>query len=149
MSLLVCRENVGRASSAWGSKSGQSWGWGLLCGTSGRRKLCMVPCHSYTYGIWRRKERKEVGKALKQSFGVEMYAIKRRSFYGKKEAFSLCKTAVLKIFTGYCKLFYRILPLFPILLVLYLFCVYWDWQGQECYLRCPKVCENTLKYSVW
>ena len=84
----------------------------------------MVPCHSYTYGIWRRKERKEVGKALKQSFGVEMYAIKRRSFYGKKEAFSLCNTAVLKIFTGYCKLFYRILPLFLILLVLYLFCVY-------------------------
>ena len=28
-----------------------------LCGTSGRRELCIVHCHScHIYGIWRRKE---------------------------------------------------------------------------------------------
>ena len=38
--------------------------------------------------------------------------------------------------TGDCKRFYRI-PLFPIFLLFYLFCIYWDWQGQKCKLKCP------------
>ena len=104
---MVCWGKGGRVSSAWGSK----WGlpWGLLCGTSGRRKLCMVPCHRcHIYGIWRSKE---VGKVLKSSFGVAMQATRRSKFYGN-EGFSLCNTDVLKLYwslTGYCKLFYRIL----------------------------------------
>ena len=94
-------------SSTWGS----NWRllWGLFYGTSGRRKLCMVPCRSYhIYGIWRSKE---VGKALKSSFEVAMQATRRSKLYGN-EGFSLCNTDVLKLywsFTGYCKLFYRIL----------------------------------------
>ena len=65
-------------------------------------------------------------KTLKSSFGVAMQATRRDNFYGK-EGFSLCNTAVLKL---YCKsywvlkLYYRILPLFPILLLFYLFCIY-------------------------
>ena len=57
----------------------------------------MVPCNScHIYGIWRSKE---AGKALKSSFGVPMQATMRVNFYGKEE-FSLCNTAVLKL---YCK----------------------------------------------
>ena len=62
---------------------GSKWGlpWGLLCGTSGRGKLCMVPCHScHIYGIWRSKE---VGDSLKSSFGVAMQATRKENFYGK------------------------------------------------------------------
>ena len=93
LSLLECWGKGWRVSSAWGSKRGLPWG--LLCGTSGRRKLCIVPCLScHIYGIWRRKE---VGKALKWSFGVVMQATRRDNFYGK-EGFSLCNTAVLKLY---------------------------------------------------
>ena len=46
-----------------------------------------------------RFERAEVGKALKLSFGVAMKATRRDNFY-RKEEFSLCNTAVLKV---YCK----------------------------------------------
>ena len=67
-----------------------------------------------------------MGKALKLSFGVAMQATRRDNFYGK-EWFSLCNTAALKLIvslTGYYKLFYRIVPLFPILLLFYIFCIY-------------------------
>ena len=122
MPFLVYWAKGGRVSSAWGSK----WElpWGLLCGTSGRRKVCMVLCCScHIYGIWRSKE---VEKTLKLSFGVAKQATKRENFYAK-EGFSLCNTAVSKL---YCKsyfllkLCYRKLPLFPILLLFYLFCIY-------------------------
>ena len=55
---------------------------------------------------------------------------------------SLCNTVVLKLYclTGYCRKFYRI-PLFPIFLLFYLFCICWDWQGQKCKLKCPKIYE--------
>ena len=136
MSLLVCWGNGGRVNSAWGSK------WGLLCGTSGRRKLRMVPCHNFhIYGIWWSKK---VGKALKSSFGVAMQAIRRDNFYWKKRGsyyVILLYWNFTVSLTGYCKLFYGILPLFPILLLFYLFCIYWGWQGQKCYLKCPKVYE--------
>ena len=121
--------------SAWGSKLG------LLCGTSGRRKLCMMPCHScHIYGIWKSKE---VGKALKPLFGVAMQAIRRKNFYGKEGSYyvMLLYWNFIVSLTGYCKLFYRILPLFPILVLFYLFCMYWDWQDQKCHLKCPKVYE--------
>ena len=65
-------------------------------------------------------------KTLNLSFRVAMQATRRDNFYGK-EGFSLCNTAVLKL---YCKsywvlkLYYRILPLFTVLLLFYLFCIY-------------------------
>ena len=55
----------------------------------------MVPCHScHIYWIWRNKE---VGETLKLSFGVAMQAKRKDNFYGKK-GFSLCNTAVLKLY---------------------------------------------------
>ena len=48
--------------------------------------------------------------------------------------------------TGYCKNFCR-MPLFTILLMPYLFCINWDWQGQECNLKCPKVYEINSKWE--
>ena len=60
----------------------------------------MVPCHNYhIYGIWGSKE---VSKSLKSSFGLAMQALMRDSLYGEEE-FSLCNTAVLKL---YCKSFW-------------------------------------------
>ena len=67
-----------------------------------------------------------MGKALTSSFGLAMQATRRANFH-EKESFSLCNTAALKLIvslTGFCKLFYRIVPLFPILLLSYLFCIY-------------------------
>ena len=68
----------------------------LLCGTSGRRKLYMMPGHSFhIYGICRSKK---VGEALKLLFKVTMQAAKegeRDRFY-RKVGFS----ALLKL---YCK----------------------------------------------
>ena len=54
----------------------------------------------------------------------------------------LLYSVVLKLYclTGYCKRFYRI-PFFSIFLLFYLFCTYWDWQGQKCKLKCPKIYE--------
>ena len=49
--------------------------------------------------------------------------------------------------TGYCKRFYRI-PLFPIFLLSYLFCIYWVWQGQKCKLKCPKIYEVISELTV-
>ena len=122
--MLLCLEKeVGELVQPGGAS--EDCFWGLLYGTSGRRKLCMVPCRScHIYGNWRRKE---VGKALKLSFGVAMQATRTRKLCGN-EGFSLCNTAVLKIYwslTGYCKLFCRILyTSFPyitaVLLILYL-----------------------------
>ena len=46
----------------------------LLCGTSGRRELCMVPYDScHIYGIWRSRS-KRCADALKPSIGVAMQA---------------------------------------------------------------------------
>ena len=57
----------------------------------------MMPCYScHIYKVWMSKE---VGKALKSSFGVTMQAIRRENFY-RKDVFSLCITAALKL---YCK----------------------------------------------
>ena len=46
---------------------GSNWwlSWGLLCGTSGMTKLCMMHCHiCHIYGIWRSKEVKECFKII-------------------------------------------------------------------------------------
>ena len=77
--------------------------WGLLCGTSGKGILCMVPCHiCQIYGIWRSKE---VRRTLKSSFGVAMQATRKGTILMGKG------------------------------------CIGWDWQGQKCKLKCPKVYE--------
>ena len=130
----LCWGKGGRVSSAYRSK----WGllWGLLCGTSGRRKLCMVPCCScHIYGIWRSKK---VEKTLKSWFGVAMQATWRDNFSGK-EGSSFCNTAVLKLYSKsywVLKLYYRILPLFPITAVSPVLYLYWNWQGQKYHLKC-------------
>ena len=58
----------------------------------------------------------------------------------------LCWNFIFKIvsLTVYCKRFYKI-PLFTILLLFYLFCIYWEWQDQKCNLKCPKVSEITTE----
>ena len=56
----------------------------------------MVPCH--IYGIWWSRE---VGDALKLSFGVTMQATgEERAILMGKWRFPLCNTAVVKL---YCK----------------------------------------------
>ena len=142
MSLLVCWGKGGELVQPWGDK----WGlpWGSLCGTSGGRKLCMVPCHScHIYGIWRSKE---VRKALKSSFRVAMQAIRGTISMGKRSFHyvSLLYWNFILSLPGYCKLFYRILTLFLIYMLFYLFCIYWDWQSQKCH-PCDT---NTFTHSL-
>ena len=96
------------------------------------------PCHTcHIYEIWRSKE---VRDPLKSSFGMTMQA----STGGRQfELGSEVSHYVILLYwnfivslTGYCKRFYRI-PLFPIFLLFYMLCIYWDWQGQKCKLKWP------------
>ena len=61
---------------------------------------------------------------------------------GKGGSVPLCNTVILKRYclTGYCKGFYR-MPFFTMFMLFYLFCNYWDWQGQKCKLKYRKVYE--------
>ena len=121
---------VGVSREKWGElvQSGGKWIvlQGGLPGTSvGGMKLCMVPCHScHTYRIWRSKG---LGDDLKSSFKVVTQATKRGEiFWGKAgRGCSPCNTAVSKFSfpTGHCKRSYRI-PVFTMLLLFYLFCIY-------------------------
>ena len=53
------------------------------------------------------------------------------------------------LFAQYSERFYRIPP-FLILLLFYLLCICWDWQGQNCNLKYPKVYEiNTELNSIY
>ena len=130
---------------------GSKWGlpWGLLCVTSGSRKLCMATCLLIVVIFMRFGETKGWGDALKSLFEVAVQATRKDSFNGKGGGGPLYVILLYWNFivslTGYCKLFYRILPLFPILLLLYLFCFYWDWVGQNCNLKIVKL---TLNYTV-
>ena len=57
--LLVCEGEVGEL-----VQPGGMWGlpWGFLCGTSGRKDLCMMPCHCcHIYGIWTSRSKKVWG----------------------------------------------------------------------------------------
>ena len=131
-----------------GQPGGRKWGlsWGLLCGTSARKKLCTTPCHScHIYGIWRSKK---VGDALKSSFGVTMQAAMGDSFYGEGR-FSLCNTAVLK---HYCKSLLGIVKHF---IGHYLFSLYYCYFTSFISAETGKA-KNVLKfiwltlsYSVW
>ena len=67
----------------------------LLCETSGRKDLCMVPCHScHIYGIWTTRSKKVRGMLKSHQFVVAMQVTKGDSFHGKRR-FSLCNTVVL------------------------------------------------------
>ena len=56
----------------------------------------------------------------------------------------LCNTAVLKLKRLKDSTEY----LFPIFLLFYLFCIYWDWQGQKCKLKAPKIYEISSELTV-
>ena len=99
------------------------WGlpWGLLYGTSGRKELCMVPCHScHLYGIWTSRSKKVCGMLKSHHLGVDMQVPKGGAlFIGKVGSHYLillyCETLLQVLLGIYCKRFYRI-PLFTILL---------------------------------
>ena len=60
----------------WGKQI--AWQTGLTGGTGGRRKLCMVACHScYIYGTWRSKKSWGGGrggfKVIKRGKGGNFY----------------------------------------------------------------------------
>ena len=103
-------------------------------------------------GFWIWRIKKEVGDALKSPFAVAMQAASRgRDSFNEEVGFPLCNNAALKLYlslTGYCKRFYR-MNLFSIFLLFPLFCIYyWDWQGQKCKLKYPKILRLTLNYIV-
>ena len=82
--LLVCEGEIEEL-----VQPGSMWGlpWGLLCGTSVRKELCMVPCHSrHIYEIWTSRSKKVWGMLKSHLLGV---AIKSQNLG------SLCNTAVL------------------------------------------------------
>ena len=58
----------------------------------------MLPCSScHIYGIWKRKA---LGDALNSLIGVAMQTTGRDNFYGKG-GFSLCNTALLKLYCNF------------------------------------------------
>ena len=106
--LLVC-EGVSSTCELTGM-----WGqhWGLLCGTSGREELCMVPCHScHIYGILTSRSKKVKGMLRSYQLGgwggVGGWQCKSqiRDSFHRKDRFSLGNTIVLwnfiVSFTGY------------------------------------------------
>ena len=128
MYLFLCWGRDGGNSSSGESK----WRlpWGLLCETSGRRKLCMIPCHScYIYRIWRSKEvggSHNLGWQCKVQGGGGGGGVGGGKFFGDgsfQHVILLYWNFIVRL-AGYCKVFYRIPPLFPILLLFYLFCTY-------------------------
>ena len=116
--LMIRPSCQGQRTSAWGSK----WGlpWGSLCGTSGKRKLCMVPCNiCHIYGIWRGRGGGRFEVIILG--GVAMQAT-RRGFNFNAEGgvgFSLYVIVLCWNFvTGYCKKFIGYIS-FP-----YIFCCF-------------------------
>ena len=72
------------------------------------------------------------------------------NFNEEGKGLPLCNCVVLKLycFSVYCKRFYRI-TLFPIFLLWYLFCIYWDWQRQKGNLKYTKVYEITSELHCY
>ena len=97
------------------------WGlpWGLLCGTSGRKELYMVPCHScHIYGIWTSRSKKVWGMLKSHQLGVAMQVIGKA---GSHFVILLYCETLLQVWLGiYCKWFWWI-HLFTILLMFYMF----------------------------
>ena len=83
------------------------WGlhWGLLCGTSDRKDLCMMPCHGcHIFGICTSRSKKVWGCLKVINWRWRCQWQKGGSFH-REGGFSLCKTAELWNFiaslTGY------------------------------------------------
>ena len=121
---------------------GSKWGlpWDLLYATSGRRKLCIMPCHSFhIYRAWRSKE---VRGSHHLGWHCKLQGADK--FYGEggsHHVILLYWNFILSL-SGQCKIFYRTLSLFPILLLFYLFCTY------LLKLERPKV-HFRVSYSLW
>ena len=101
--------------------------WGLLGGISGRKDLCMVPCHScHIYGIWKSRSKKVWGCLKVTNCGWWCKSQKGGGGALHREGrFSLCNMLYcetsLEVLLGiYCKRFYWI-PRFTILLLFYVF----------------------------
>ena len=97
--------------------------------SSGRKELCMMPCHScYIYGIWTSRSKKVWGMLKSHQLGVASH--RRGTLFVEKAGshYIICPIVSLP---GSVKDFIRYL--FTILL---LFCV-WGWQGQKYNSRCP------------
>ena len=89
-----------------GRGGGGKWqiSWGLLCGTWGRGKLCMMPwqiCH--IYGIWRSKE---VWRRFKVIIWGGKQATRQQLLWRRE--FSLFNTAVLKLYCKFCWVLWKI-----------------------------------------
>ena len=121
--LLVCEGEL-RELVQPGSMSGLPWG--LLCGKSGRKDLCMVPCHScHTFVGFGQAGAKRCGGCLKFiSWGWRCKSQKGALFIGKAVSHYVillyCETLLQVLLGIYSKRFYWI-PLFTILLLFYVF----------------------------
>ena len=119
----------------------------MLCGTSGKKELCMVPCHScHIYGIWTSRSKK-VWEMLKcQHFGVVMQVTKG-GFFHRQGRISLCNTAVLwnfiAIFTGY--ILWKILSDVSFHYTTVVLRV-WVWQHQKCDSKSPN--DTNTKWAI-
>ena len=95
-------------------------------GTSGRKELCMVPCHSFhIYGIWSSRSKKVRSILKSHHLRVANASHKRGAlFMGKVGSHYLvlvyCETLLQVLLGIYCKRFYRI-SLFTMLMLFYLF----------------------------
>ena len=121
--LLVCEGEVGEL-----VQPGGMWGLpsGLLCGTSGTKDLCMVPCCScHIYGIWTSTSKKVWGCLKLINWGWQCKStLGGALFIGKAGSHCvilLCFEAfLLVLLVIYCKRFYWIL-LFTIRLLFNVF----------------------------
>ena len=100
--------------------------WGFLCGTSGRKDQCIVPCHScHIYGIWTSRSKKVWGMLKSHQLVVAMQVTKGGALFIRKAGSHYvillhCETLLQVLLGIYCKRFYGI-PLFTILLLFYVF----------------------------
>ena len=146
--MLVCEGEIGEL-----VQPGDMWGlpWGLLCGTSVRKELCMVPCHSrHIYEIWTSRSKKVWG--MLKSYKLQVVKVTK----GEGTLF-ICKAGshyvtllycenLLQVLLGiYCNWFYW-LPLFTITVVLRV----WGLQGQIHYINIKwAIPENFLGFFLY
>ena len=107
--LLVCEGEEGELVQPGGMRGLHS---GLLCGTSGTKDLCMVPCRScHIYGIWTCTNKKCGGCLKVVNWGWRCKLQKEGAFFigkaGSHCVMLLYCEAFLQVFLGiYCIRFY-------------------------------------------
>ena len=143
--MLVCEGEIGEL-----VQPGGLWGlpWGLLSGTSVRKKLCIVFCHScHIYEIWTRWS-KRCGGCLKVINCGWRKSQKGDSFQRKAGSHYVillyCETLLQVLLGIYCNWFYWIPTSFHYVTVI--LCV-WCWQDQNCNSKCPNYINIELGYS--